>query len=141
MLNAAKTLNQNEHLSTHTVLLADCKSLLESLQSEEENNAMRDIKTELTLLSNETVLCLQCIEHEWPMSTHTAPGNPPVKIKMGVRLADLRCIEFEFTHSLKQRVRARHVGGWSSRYMYLICCIGGKGVEMINACLFVGSEP
>ena len=24
---------------------------------------------------------LQCIEHEWPMSTHTPPSNPPVKKK------------------------------------------------------------
>ena len=51
LLNAAKTLNQKEQLSGHTVILTDCKSLLESLQTEEENKTMREIKTELKLLS------------------------------------------------------------------------------------------
>ena len=37
------------------------QSLLESLQTEEENKIMREIKTELKLLSYKTVLCLQWI--------------------------------------------------------------------------------
>ena len=52
LLSAAKTLNQKENLPPHTVTLTFCKSLLESLQTEEENQTMRDIKTEPTENNN-----------------------------------------------------------------------------------------
>ena len=61
ILFAAKTLNHSEHISDSTVILTDCKSVLQSLMSSEENQILRDTNCELHSLQQKTSLTLQWI--------------------------------------------------------------------------------
>ena len=61
VLSAAKILNNSENLSGFTVILSDCKSVLQSLQTGEENQTLKEIKRELNILQQKTNLSLQWI--------------------------------------------------------------------------------
>ena len=62
LLKAAKELNNLEHIPDRTVILSDCKSLLQSLQSgREQNKIMTDLRKELTGLNPRTTLAIQWI--------------------------------------------------------------------------------
>ena len=62
LLQAARTLNTLDSLAANTVVLTDCKSMLQSLQgSRDQSQLMEDIKRELTILSPKTNLVLQWI--------------------------------------------------------------------------------
>ena len=61
LLTATQTLNQAERLSTSTVFLIDCRSILQSLQSTGGNQIFSNIRQELSLLKNKTSVTLQWI--------------------------------------------------------------------------------
>ena len=61
LLAAAQTLNQEDRLPTNTVLLTDCWSTLQSLQSPEGEQIFSNIRQELSLLKNKTSVTLQWI--------------------------------------------------------------------------------
>ena len=60
LLEAVRLLNTTEPLAPNTVILTDCRSLLESVQgSRDQSGILRDIRRELTILSSRTNLALQ----------------------------------------------------------------------------------
>ena len=61
LLTAAQTLNQEERLPTNTVFLPDCRSNLQSLQSQAGDQIFSNIRQELFLLKNKTSVTLQWI--------------------------------------------------------------------------------
>ena len=62
LLEAIKTLNSSEQLPSNTVILTDCKSMLQSVQgSRDQNQLMQSIRRELTSLSQKTNLVMQWI--------------------------------------------------------------------------------
>ena len=61
LLHAAQTLNAREELPLHTVILTDCKSVLQSLHTGEESQILRDIRQVLDTLCQRTTLVLQWI--------------------------------------------------------------------------------
>ena len=61
ILNAAKHLNSIDEIPTQTVILSDCKSVLQSLQGDQENKTIRETINELKLLQQRTTLILQWI--------------------------------------------------------------------------------
>ena len=61
LLHATETLNAREEMSTHSVILTDCRSLLQSLQTEEESQIMRNIRHALEPHTKRTHLTLQWI--------------------------------------------------------------------------------
>ena len=62
LLETAKTLNTLEPVAAKTVVLSDCKSLLQSLQScRDQNQLMEDIRREFKELNSKTHLVLQWI--------------------------------------------------------------------------------
>ena len=61
ILTAVQTLNNSEFTSNSTVILTDCRSILESIQSGEETQTLNEIKSELTTLKQKTNLTLQWI--------------------------------------------------------------------------------
>ena len=61
ILNAAKHLNSIDEIPTQTVILSDCKSVLQSLQGDLENEIIRETINELKLLQQRTTLILQWI--------------------------------------------------------------------------------
>ena len=69
LLAAAQTLNQKERLSTNTVFLTDCQSILQSLQSPGGEQVFRNMRQELSLLKNKASVTLQWI------SSHRGVGD------------------------------------------------------------------
>ena len=61
MFYATKALNDKENLTQNTVILTDCKSLLQSLTSDENAKLFTDLKSELNNLQKRTNLILQWI--------------------------------------------------------------------------------
>ena len=61
LLHAAQTLNEREELSTHSVILTDCKSVLQSLQTGEKSQILCNVRQALKTLSRRTRLTLQWI--------------------------------------------------------------------------------
>ena len=60
LLHAAKTLNSSSNLSNNTVILTDCKSVLESILTGGKNDdTLRELQKELTNLKEKTALVLQ----------------------------------------------------------------------------------
>ena len=83
LLTAAQTLNQEERLSTNTVFLTDCRSILQSLQSPGGDQIFSNIKQELSLFKNKTSVSLQ-----WTPSRCGVRGNEEADrlSKMGSKL-------------------------------------------------------
>ena len=61
LLAAAKTLSQEERLPTNTMVLTDCRSVLQSLQSPGGEQIFSNIRQELSLFKNKTSVTLQWI--------------------------------------------------------------------------------
>jgi ribonuclease HI len=61
LLTAAQTLNQKDRLPGHTVILTDCRSLLQSLQHWRSESILQHISQELQTLSSKTSVVLQWI--------------------------------------------------------------------------------
>ena len=60
LIEATRTLNTTEQLPNNTVILTDCRSMLQSIQgSKDRSQLMEDIRRELTTLSSKTNLVLQ----------------------------------------------------------------------------------
>ena len=59
LLHAAKTLNSSSDLSNKTVLLTDCKSVLQNVITGERNQILRELNEELQKLKEKTELVLQ----------------------------------------------------------------------------------
>ena len=60
-LSATQTLNQEERLPTNTMVLTDCRSILQSLQSPGGDQIFSNIRQELSLLKSKTSVTLKWI--------------------------------------------------------------------------------